>query len=63
MLQCENKESPVIRCSSTNIDLVMAILEQVFYLGGFPSVKVKFSKESDMDKKKKKTIGNLCSIL
>jgi hypothetical protein len=63
MLQCENEDSPVIRCSSANIDLVMAIVEQAFYLGGFPSIKVRFSKESDMDKVKRKTIGNLCSML
>ena len=58
LMQCEDEESPTIRCDDSNIDLVLEIIQYVFYLGGFPNVKVKFAKVSEA--KKKKRIGNLC---
>ena len=63
LLQCENEESPIIRCNSKNINLVLDILEQTFYMGGFPIIQVNFDKDDKMDKIKRKKIVNLCSIL
>ena len=62
LIQCENEESPTIRCDDSNIDLVLEIIEFVFYLGGFPNIKVKFTRVTGNNIKKRKRIGNLCSI-